>query len=156
MPCRSVPPGPHESARLFTKAMTAQDGQKADRFMREYREWERDVARWRAFWSGGAPYWVGPRPRRPGPPPATPTITNTACQAAEREGVDQIYTSLTAEVTRKFECTGSCPGGGRCAKKFSRRKGDGYSLEEKKTYCVFTVYGDCGCPGDRPPAPVEA
>ena len=149
--CRSVPKGPHENSRLFTRNMTAADARKADRFMREYRRWERNLQRWRAFWNGGAPYWVGPRPRRPGPPPATPAIINTACRAAARLGVNRIYAALTDQLDQEFRFSGTCPRRQSCKKKFSRRKGQGYSLVEKKTYCEFTVHGDCGCPGDPKP-----
>ena len=149
--CRSVPKGPHENSRLFTRNMSAADARKADRFMREYRNWERNLQRWIAFWNGGAPYWVGPRPRRPGPPPATPTITNTACQAARRVGVARIFRQLTAQLDQEFRCSGTCPRRQPCEKKFSRSRGQGYSLVEKKTYCEFTVHGDCGCPDDPKP-----
>ncbi|MFY9315410.1 MAG: hypothetical protein WAO95_07605 [Burkholderiales bacterium] len=155
MPCREVPRGPHENTRLFSAPMTPADRQRADQYMQRFREWDRNLWRWRAFWSGGAPYMVGPRPTRPGPPPAVPNITNVACQQAARVGHARIFADLEAALGRQFRCEGTCRGGHPCQKIFTRSRGHGYSLVEKTTYCLFTVRGRCGCPGEREPR-VEA
>jgi len=125
--------------------MTKADAQKADAYMRKYRDWEDGLQRWRAFWNGGAPYMPGLPPRKPGPPPTPPTITNTACQQAAKIGDKKIFEELTAALDKEFRCVGDCPNYQQCKKKFVRSKGRGYSLVAKETYCSYTVRGDCHC-----------
>ena len=125
--------------------MTAADARASDIFMRDYKQWERDVATWDIYVHGAAPYWGGPKPRRPGAPPAPPKITNTACQAATAAGVAAIYTRITRALAAMFRCEGDCSGGQRCVQKFVNSRGTGFSYTEHETFCIFTVRGRCEC-----------
>lgn len=148
--CSAKPAGPHEHSYLLTRSMTRRDQRRADAFMRRYRQWKRNLEDWEVYINGAAQYWSGPRPRWPGPPPTPPTITNVACQVAADFGVSRIFNILKRELSQRFECTGSCRRGYVCKQKFSRKRGRGYSLTAKKTYCEFTLVGDCECVPGKP------
>ncbi|HIE64427.1 MAG: hypothetical protein ABGX83_08580 [Nitrospira sp.] len=146
--CKTVPDGHFEASRTFREPMTQEDSNKAEEFIRRYREWSWNKAQWDAFIMGGAGH-VFPVPSRPGSPPSQPRIVNTACIKAAQEGYANIKRSLKELLETKFSCTDEgCTGQARCQRKFKYKKtspGRGISYVARETVCIVTAVGTCEC-----------